>query len=237
MYDRGVSTEARLRRWDGGLSWLAFPEETAVRSSHAVRDDDGGVWVFDPLDAGNVHDALADLGPVAGVAVLSAYHARDAAAFADRYDVPVSLPRWLSRVEARVDAPVERFDGELAETGFRVREYAPLPGWSEAIAYRRADGTLYAPDTLGTAPVFTVEDERLGLYLLQRLVAPKFLLGYDPERILVGHGEGVFEHAAAALEDAVENGTRRLPRALLENGREQARALVEAVDEGDLRTR
>lgn len=231
MYDRGESTEARIRRWDGGVSWLAFPEETAARSSHAICGADGGVWLLDPLDAGNVHDALAELGPVEGVAVLSAYHARDAAAFADRYDVPVSLPRWLPRVAERVDAPVERFDGELADTGVRIREYAPLPAWSEAIAYRPADGTLYTPDTLGTASPFVAGDERLGLYLLQRFVTPKFLLGYDPERILVGHGEGVFEDAAAALTDAVTNGQRRLPRALVENGTEQVRALVEAVDE------
>ncbi|MDS0296180.1 hypothetical protein [Halogeometricum luteum] len=230
MYDRGASTEARLRRWDGGLSWLAFPGETAERCSHALGAD-GGVWLLDPLDAPGVDEAVAELGPVEGVAVLSAYHARDAAAFADRYDVPVSLPRWLPRVEARVDAPVERFDGELGTTGLRVREYAPLPGWSEAIAHRPADGTLYAPDTLGTASPFTVDGERLGLYLFQRFVTPKFLHGYDPERILVGHGDGVFQGAAAALEDAVANGRRRLPWALVENGTEQVRALVAALDE------
>lgn len=231
MYDRGAASDCRVvSRWDGGLSWLPFPDETARRASHAVRGDDG-VWLFDPIDAPNVDDAVAELGSVAGVVVLSAYHARDAGAFAARHDVPVSLPRWLPRVADRVDAPVERFDVEPGDSGFVVREHAPIPGWSEGVAYRRSDATLYVPESLGTAPPYTVADERLGLYLFQRFVVPKFFLGYEPERVLVGHGDGVFTDATPALADAVTNARRRLPRALVENGRAQVRAAFAAMNE------
>lgn len=232
MYERGAATDFRVvQQWDDGLSWLTFPEETARRASHAVRGEDGGVWLLDPIDAPGVDDTVTELGPVAGVAVLSAYHARDADAFAARHDVPVSVPRWMPRVEERVDAPVERFDVELGDSGFRVRELAPFPGWSEGVAYRPSDDTLYVPESLGTAPSYTVGDERLGLYILQRLLTPKFFLGYAPERVLVGHGEGVSMEATPALTDAIEHGKRRLPRAIRENGLAQVRAAVAAIRE------
>jgi hypothetical protein len=232
MYNRSPSADfAVATEWDRGLSWLSHPRETARRASHAVVGDGGGVWLFDPLDAAGIDDAVAELGPVAGVAVLSAYHARDADAFAARHGVPVSIPRWLPRVADRVDAPVDRFDGRLGDSGFRVRELAPFPGWSEGVAHRPSDGTLYVPESLGTASPYTVGDERLGLYLAQRLLTPRFLLDYDPERVLVGHGEPVSRAATAALRDAVENGRRRLPRALRENGLSQVRAAVTAMAE------
>lgn len=103
---------------------------------------------------------------------------------------------------------------------------------AEAIAYREADGTLVVPESMGTAPAYTVGDERLGLAVLRRLSPPRSLFeDVDPERVLVGHGAGVCEDAAAALTDALENGRRRFPRALVENGPTQLRSLRAALRE------
>jgi hypothetical protein len=102
---------------------------------------------------------------VTGVVVLSNYHARDADTFAARYDVPVFLPQWLSRVAEQIESPSEYVVENIGTSGFEIRRCAPFPGWDEAIAYREADGTLYVPDVLGTAPLFTVGEERLGAYL------------------------------------------------------------------------
>lgn len=230
-YDRSEPTGYRLvDEWDGGFGWLAHPDETVRRASHAVVGEDGGVWLLDPLDAPGIEAEIDALGDVAGVAVCSSYHARDATAFATRYDVPVSVPEWMDRVGSRIDAPLERYAGELGASGLRVREARPLPGMCEAIAYRRSDGTLYAPDLLGTAPLYTVGDERLGVYLFCRPVPPTdAFAGTDPERVLVGHGTGVFDDAAGALETALATARRGFPRALLENGGSQLRALVGAL--------
>ncbi|PSQ17376.1 hypothetical protein BRD00_07965 [Halobacteriales archaeon QS_8_69_26] len=230
VFDRGDADEYRIvDRFDGGVGWIAHPDETGRRASHAVRGDDG-VWVFDPLDAPGVDELVVDLGEVTGVAVLSNYHARDAGVFACRHGVPVYLPGWMDRVADRVDAPVERYREELGDSGFAVRGPGRFPGIQEAVAYREDDGTLYVPESLGTAAAYTVGDERLGPPLFRRALPPRGLLaGVDLERILVGHGEGVFEDAAAALEDALSGARRRFPRALLAHGATQVRALVAAA--------
>ena len=229
-YDRGAPADLQaVDRWDGGVGWLAHPDEAGRRTSHAIRGEDG-TWVIDPLDAPGVDDLLAGLGEVAGVAVLSNYHARDAGAIACRHDVPVHVPAWLERVPARIDAPVERFDGELGHSGFEVRRLAPFPGWVEGVAYRESDGTLYVPDVLGTAPLYTVGDERVGVYLLCRPFPPRRVLGdLDPDRLLLGHGAGVFEDAGEALADALAGARRRFPAALVGSGPAQVRALLDAL--------
>lgn len=230
IYDRTPSTGfERIDAVDDGFGWLAHPEETGQRASHALRGDAGGVWLFDPLEAPGIDAAIEALGDVAGVVVCSAYHARDADRFARRFEVPVYVPTWLGRASERLDAPLERFDGELERSGFTVREVNPLPGWSEAIAYRRSDGTLYVPDLLGTAPPYLAGDERLAVYLLCRPIVPtRVFEGIAPERILVGHGTGVFVDAASHLAEALATARRRFPRALLEGGA-QLRALVDAL--------
>lgn len=232
-YVRDDPTEFReIDRWSDGRGWMLHPEEAVRRASHAIRGDDGRVWLFDPLDAPGVDDLVAELGEVAGVAVCSNYHARDAGRIARRHDVPVYLPESMTRVAARIDVPVERYGATLGDSGFRVRVRTPIPGWRESVAYRPSDGTLYVPDLLGTAPLYRVADERLGMYLFRRPVPPRSLFaGLDPERILVGHGTGVFERADRVLSDALDGARRRFPRALAENGPTQIRAFLGAVSE------
>lgn len=229
-FDRAPATDPEfVEEYERGVGWLAHPEETGRRASHAVAGDDG-VWVLDPLDAPGVDDRVADLGDVAGVAVLSDYHVRDAAAVAERHDVPVTVPAWLDRAAALVDGPVERATDELGDSGLRLRQCAPVPAWNEAVAYRESDGTLYVPDALGTGPTFLAGGERLGVYLLVRLAPPRATFAdVSPERVLVGHGTGVFEDADAALADALAGARRRFPAALRENGTGPLRTLYAAL--------
>lgn len=216
-------------RWDGGLGWLAHPREAGRRASHAVAGEDG-VWLLDPLDAPGVDDRVADLGDVAGVAVLSNFHVRDAGAVAERHGVPVSVPSWLDRAAGLLDMPVERVDGRLGDSGFDLRRCEPVPGWSEAVAYREDDGTLYVPDVLGTGPTYTAGGERLGVYLLVRPFPPRGTFAdVTPDRVVVGHGTGVFEDADAALEEALAGARRRIPAAVRENGAGSLGTLVAAL--------
>ncbi|WP_135533948.1 hypothetical protein [Halostella pelagica] len=216
VYERSSATEFQvIDRWSGGVSWLAHPNEEGERASHAIRADDG-VWVIDPVDARGIDDLLGELGDVAGVAVLCSYHARDAGAIANRHDVAVHVPRWMDRVAERVSAPIERYKTTIGESGFHVTRVEPLSMWQEAIAYRESDGTLIVPDLLGSGSGYTVSDERIGVVLSHRLFPPRETLGeLDPDRILFGHGGGVFEDANAALDDALSGARKRFPRALL----------------------
>ena len=209
-----------IDRWDGGLGWIAYPDERMQRASHAL-DTDEGVWVVDPVDAPGVDDLLADLGDVVGVALCLDRHKRDAAAVARRHDVPVFIPEWMDGVASKLDAPVERVGRELGDSGYRVRRVrdASIPPWQEAALY---DGeTLLVAEAVGTASFFRAGDERLGVHPMLRPIPPRDALGdLTPDRILVGHGEGVFDDATAALRDALAGARRRIPAAYAKMARE-----------------
>jgi hypothetical protein len=205
-----------IDRWDQGVGWIAYPDEGMQRASHAVVGDDGGVWVVDPVDAPGLDDLLAEFGDVAGVVVGLDRHKRDSAAVARRHDVAVHLPQWMSGVAGDLDAPVERFGGELADSGFqavRIRDTA-IPPWQEVGLYHDDDGTLIVPEAVGTATYFRAPGERLGVHPMLRLTPPRRELSrFDPDRVLVGHGEGVTTDAAGALRDALDNARSNAPAA------------------------
>jgi hypothetical protein len=229
MYDRTDSDGARtLHEFDGGVSWVAHPDEGGLRASHALRGADG-VWVLDPLDAPNVDELLADLGEVAGVAVLSSWHAREAGRVADRHDVAVHIPEWMSRVEARVDAPIERYALAPGASDFRTIPCRPFPLWDEAFLYDEATATLVVPDSMATTDLARLDGERLGLQWFRRPQPPEQLRGLEPERILVGHGDPITEDAPAALETALDGARRQFPRAVVENAPESLRSLSDVV--------
>jgi len=214
-------------RWDGGVGWIAHPMETMERASHALATDEG-VWLVDPLEADGVGDLLSEYGETAGVVLLSNYHLRDADAFADRYDVPVTLPASMTGVADRLSADVERVPVGDEIGGFELIELAHSDIWQE---YALCDGeTLRVGESLGGADYLRVGDERLGVMLLRRLTPPRDALGdLEPERVLGGHGPGVHEDATGALDEALRYSRRRFPRALLENGRRQVSTVLAAL--------
>ena len=198
MKGSGSATNFReVDRFDGGVSWIAYPEETMQRASHALADD-GDVW-------------LVEFGTIAGVVVLLDRHERDAAAIARRHGVSVYVPDSIRGTVGSLNAPVERFDRYLADTGYQVRRIVDKPFWKEAALYNADNGTLVVPEAVGTAEYFTTGEERLGVHPMLRAFPPERLRGLSPERVLVGHGRGVSSHAAAVLRDAIEGSYRRAP--------------------------
>jgi hypothetical protein len=237
--------------FDAGFGWQARPEESLQRTSHALETDDG-LWLLDPVDAPGLDAELAarSTGPddedaVAGVAVCAGWHARDAAAVAARHDVPVTVPSWMDRPLAHLDAPanadasgdadaveapVQRVDDHLPGTDVALHRVSPMGAWTEAVCWRERDHTLYVPESLGTADAFVVGDERLGVIFYARLFPPRDALsGFDPDRVLVGHGTGVFDDATTVLADALDGSRTRFPRALRENGPRALRNIVAAA--------
>ncbi|WP_135825997.1 MBL fold metallo-hydrolase [Halorussus ruber] len=204
-----------IDRWEEGVGWIAHPDETMLRASHAI-DTDEGVWVVDPVDAEGIDDLFAEFGDVAGVVVLLNRHYRDADEIAQRHDVPVYVPAWFDRVP-EMTAPLRRFDTTLPGTDYRVLNVADSFGWEEAALYDEDSGTLVVGESVGNAPYFTTPGERIGVHPMMRLTPPSVLRGLRPERVLVGHGRGATENAADALEDALRRSRRRTPKLYAEN--------------------
>jgi len=197
-------------RWDRGASYISYPDEMMVRASH-VLDTDAGVFVVDPIDVDGIDDLFADFGEVAGVVILLDRHKRDSAAVANRHDVPVYVPEWMSGVEGDIDAPVERIHRQLPETDYGLHKIIDNPIWQEAALYGDEDDTLVVPEAVGTADYFLAGDERLGVHPMLRLFPPKKLARLDPERVLVGHGHGVMEDATEAIAYALRGSRSRTP--------------------------
>ncbi|MGM0372706.1 MAG: hypothetical protein ACQEQJ_09440 [Halobacteriota archaeon] len=208
--DDGSATDpAIVDQFDGGFGWLPHPEEAMQRASHAVDFGDG-VWIVDPLDAPGIDERIEELGEVRGVIVLLDRHERDAAAFANRFDVPVFRPPYVDR---EFDAPVEWLGSHLPDSDVQVLQTVDLPFWKEGALYD--EETLVLADALGAAGYFAVGPERLGVHPMLRLSPPTQLRGLTPERIFVGHGEGVDYRAAEALDVALTGARWRLPQAWL----------------------
>ncbi len=218
-------------RWPGGVGWIAHPEETMRRASHALATDDG-VYVVDPVDAPGVDDLLAEVGEVAGVVVLSNFHRRDAAAVAGRHGVAVHVPETMTDLAGDLPAPVELVEPGATLGGYElvpVDVGTPVgPDWHEYALY---DGeTLVVGESVGCAPYMRVGDERLGVMTLRRLDPPtEALADLEPDRVLSGHGSGVLEDGDEALAEALDGARRRLPRALVENGLSQVRTVLAAM--------
>lgn len=214
----GSSPFAAVDRWDGGSTWIAHPEESMERASHAIVVD-GNVWLIDPVDVDGLDEHLAEIGDVCGVLVLLDRHKRDAGVIAARHGVPAMIPEWMDGVAGEIAAPVERFGTTVADR-FDVYPLYRSRFWQEATLFDEEHEVLIVPESVGTASYFLTGDERLGVHPMLRVHPPKRLQQFDPERVLVGHGRPVSDRASAALPDALEGSIRRAPRLYLESMRE-----------------
>lgn len=205
-----------IDRSEHGVGWIAYPDEAMQRASHAIERD-GTVWVVDPVDVDGLDDLLAEFGEVGGVVILLDRHKRDCAKIANRHDVPVYVPAFMDDVEEELDAPVERVRHDLADSGLAVHEVVDKRYWQEALLYDRDSGLLVVPEAVGTSDYFLAGSERLGVHPMLRLTPPRSLTRLDPQHIRVGHGEGIDEDAAEALESAIDGSRRRAPGLLVKN--------------------
>jgi hypothetical protein len=203
-------------RFDGGAGWIAFPDEGMQRASHLLAvpaddpEDPDDVWVVDPVDANGVDDLVAEYGDVRGVVVLMDRHARDAAAIADRHDVPIYVPEY---VDPELDVPTEPLGDRLPGSDYEVVHTVDWPIWQEAALY---DGeTLVVGDLVGTVDYFLAGRERVGVHPMLRVAPPRPLRQFTPDRILTGHGAGLLDDGADALKYATDGARRRAPRAWL----------------------
>jgi hypothetical protein len=208
-----------IDRFEGGFGWIAHPEEAMQRASHALTID-GDVWLVDPVDADGIDELLAEHGDTRGVVVLLDRHKRDAEAIARRHDVSIWIPQFMDGLSDEFDAPVEQFRYELADTGYTAHEVVDNRFWREAMLYNDENGVLIVPEAVGTTEYATTDGESLGVHPVLRLKPPTSLSRLDPERILLGHGEGIHHDAAETLEAAVRGARSNTPALYWKNVRQ-----------------
>jgi len=205
------STWRTIDDWADGVGWIAHPDETMQRASHALVDGDD-VWLVDPLDVDGLDELLADRGEVRGVVILLDRHKRDAEPLARRYDVPVYVPEWMDDVRDELDVPVEPIRRGLPDSSYDLHKLVDNPFWKEGYLYDESAKTLMVAEAVGTTSYFRTGGERLGVHPALRMKPPKTLKRFAPERIRVGHGDGVSTDAQSALADAIDGSRRRTPR-------------------------
>jgi hypothetical protein len=87
--------------------------------------------------------------------------------------------------------------------------------WREVALWWAGERALVVAEAIGTAPAFAL-GRRAGVHPMLRLVPPrKQLSRFQPERLLVGHGEAIESGADAALREALAESRSDLPRLLL----------------------
>jgi hypothetical protein len=184
-----------LQRHALGVTWVE--QNAMARAAHALVDD-GRVWLIDPYENAEAMAAATELGTPAGVLQLLDRHNRDSKTIAQRLGVP------LMRL------PV---DG--AGTPFTAIGVISNRAWREVALWWAGERALVVAEAIGTAPAFAL-GRRAGVHPMLRLVPPrKQLSRFQPERLLVGHGEAIESGADAALREALAESRSDLPRLLL----------------------
>lgn len=200
--------------WDGGVGWIADPDESMERASHAIEGE-RGLWLVDPVDCEGLDEWLADYGSVAGVIICLDRHKRDADAIAARHEVAIHLQDELAGIQGDFRAPVGSIAAFTEETGWTAEPIISWPGWHEVVLVSPDADTIRVPEAVGTSPHMCAPGERLGIHPLLRLSPPRSLQAFAPERLLVGHGVGIMADASDDLADALANSRRRAPAAYL----------------------
>ena len=179
---------------DSAVGWIAPEPRFMQRASHAVAAG-GRVWVIDPVDDDEALERVRALGEPAAVVQLLDRHRRDCARVAER----LGVPHHVVPDAAPEGAP------------FEVIRVLRRRSWHEVALWLPGSRTLVCAEALGTAPYYRARSERIGVHPLLRLTPPRALLAVEPALVLVGHGAGVHEDAAAAVREAVTASRRRIP--------------------------
>lgn len=155
---------------DDGFGWIT--DERMARTSHALVVDER-MWLVDPVQWPDALERARSLGEPAGVIQLLDRHNRDCTSIAARLGVPLlRVPEWI-------DARLE------------VVRVLDLPFWRERALWWPERKVLAVAEAMGTLGFFTFGRGGLGVHPLLRLHPPRLVERFDPDVVLVGHGEGV----------------------------------------------
>ena len=184
-------------RGDRGFSWLV--DDPMTRASHALAAD-GRVWLVDPVRHEPALARARELGAPAAVLQLLDRHNRDCAELAAELGVPHLVT-----------------PDELPGTPFETVVVRAKTRWRESALWWSDERLLVVAEAIGTNRFFRAGDELAGVHLVLRLSPPRAQLErFEPEHLLVGHGEGLHgSDAATGLRDALAHSRRGFPRLAL----------------------
>ena len=188
--------EATRRRPRAG----AYPRLVTIRFCDD-RGAHGFSWLVDPVRHEPALSRARELGEPVAVLQLLDRHNRDCAELAHELGVPhVVTP----------DA--------LPGTPFEPVTVRESPRWRERALWWDEQRTLVVAEAVSANRFFRAGDERVGVHLLLRLTPPRDELArFEPEHLLLGHGEGLHgPDAAAGLREALVRSRTGLPRLALQ---------------------
>ena len=120
--------------------------------------------------------------------------------------------RDCAAIAARLGVPHLVMPAAVPESPFEAVPVPAVPGWKETALWWPERRTLVVTEAIGTARYYCAPGQPVGVNPLLRLLRPPAaLLRFAPEHLLVGHGAGLHENTAAALERAVRALAARLP--------------------------
>lgn len=228
-----------VRTREGILSWSRAGAGLLECRSHALRADDGGVWLVDPLDGAGLDEALERFGEVAGVIVLFDRHLRSAPALARRYGVRLLVPPGRWRRGSRLPQGAEQLAEHVEGCPFRFVSIVERDGqWLEWALWWSERRTLVVPEAVGSAQWYRSRArEPLAVHPILRVVEPPTTLldlelDAEPELLLVGHGDDVGDAVSDTLELAVREARRELPWYALSMPRHTVRFVRAAIGAG-----
>ncbi|MCW2959697.1 MAG: hypothetical protein JWM90_84 [Thermoleophilia bacterium] len=203
---------AVTHRFPRGISWTRGGPALLECRSHALVDDDGGVWLVDPIDGPGLDAELAPLGRVVGVIVLLDRHLRDAPAVARRHGARLLVPpgRWRRAVPDGAEPIREQVVGcpfHFAPVVERDRQ------WLEQLLWWPQQGVLVVAEAVATLDAYRASAEAIGVHPLLRVRPPVALRDarLRPTLLLVGHGDPVERDATPSLLRALTRARRDLP--------------------------
>lgn len=176
---------------DFGFGWLESGSFMR-RCSHALAVD-GRVWILDAVADDEALERVRALGEPAAVVQLLDRHNRDNVEVARRLGVPLHVVPQTAPDEAP----------------FEVVPLVRNRFWREIALWFPQLAALVVAEAVGTAQFLRAPEDRVGVSPPLRLLPPRRLLAYEPEHLLVGHGDGVHEDATAALRDGIEHARGR----------------------------
>ncbi|MCW2994156.1 MAG: hypothetical protein JWQ18_1651 [Conexibacter sp.] len=138
----------RILEHELGLTWVM--DDAMERGSHALLDEDGRVWLIDPVADDEALARAAALGPAAGVIQLLDRHNRDCSLLASRLEVPLL-----------------RVPDQLPDTPFTAHRVIHNRLWREVALWWPARKALIVAEALGTNAAFAVGDGPVGKLLLK----------------------------------------------------------------------
>lgn len=173
------------------ITWGADAPGLLACRSHALRDDEGRVWIIDPVDCSDLDAEIRAFGEPAGVIVLLDRHLRDAPQVAARLSVPLYFPAGRQRQELPDDVVrfVNRIDGSPFEF-ISLRDSARM--WIERALWWPEQQVLVVAEAVGTVGYFRARpDDELGVHPMMHMRPPRAVAHLRPDVLLVGHGDPV----------------------------------------------